>query len=103
MLNAPSTTLKRELAYLQTSDNLAQTRVQVRVPKIYHSRPLINNLVSHHNLVVNINGALLGANGQEDGWFDLQLQGQTAQIVEALLELVDLGADVWLGFCNANL
>lgn len=102
MFSASSTPLKRELAYLQTANNPGQTRVQVRVPKVHHSQPLITNLVSHHNLIVNINGALLGVNGQEDGWFDLQLHGQTDQIIEALLELVDLGADVWLGFCDED-
>ena len=40
-------------------------------------------------------GALLGAKGQEDGWFDLAIEGRAATLYEALLDLVELDADLW--------
>jgi hypothetical protein len=46
-------------------------------------------------LEVNFLGALLGANGQNDGWFDLVLKGHSEQINNALLELAELDVEVW--------
>lgn len=69
--------------------------VKVRIPKVHHADPVISNLIHRYNLKVNILGALLGGNGQEDGWFDLTLEGHAVVLREALLDLVELEADLW--------
>jgi hypothetical protein len=76
-------------------DSLVQTQVKIRIPKARHPDPVISNLINRYGLKVNILGALLGANGQEDGWFDLAIEGRAATLHEALLDLVDLDADLW--------
>uniref|UniRef100_UPI0025B2E11B NIL domain-containing protein n=1 Tax=Trichocoleus desertorum TaxID=1481672 RepID=UPI0025B2E11B len=79
-----------------TSDQrYTQTRIRIRIPKNYHQEPVISRLISQHGLTVNITAALLGANARDDGWFDLELQGTTAQIDSALLYLNELDLEIW--------
>lgn len=84
-----------EALRLKAPDSLIQTQIKLRIPKARHADPVVSNLVSRYGLKVNILGALLGANGQEDGWFDLAIEGRAAAIHEALLDLVELEADLW--------
>lgn len=72
-----------------------QTRIRIRIPKAFHQEPVISNLISRHQLTVNIQAALLGANARDDGWFDLELQGHTQNIDEALHYINDLGLEIW--------
>ena len=71
------------------------TRIRIRIPPKYHQEPIISRLVSQYGLTVNIAAALLGQNARGDGWFDLQLQGTSAQIRSALIYLNDLDLEVW--------
>lgn len=70
-------------------------RIRLRIPKEYHSEPVISRLISQHGLTVNINAALLGANIPQDGWFDLDLRGTQEQIRSALIDLNDLDLEIW--------
>ncbi|MBW4661264.1 MAG: NIL domain-containing protein [Drouetiella hepatica Uher 2000/2452] len=79
------------------SDRRTQLRVRLRIPKEYQREPIISNLITRYGLKVNITAALLGANGQEDGWFDLELDGTQAQIQSALIDLNDLDLEIWCG------
>jgi ABC-type methionine transport system ATPase subunit len=79
----------------ETDQRLATIRIRIRIPKRYQQEPVISNLVSQYGLTVNIAAALLGANAREDGWFDLTLQGNVAQIQSALLYLNDLDLEIW--------
>ncbi|MGB3309737.1 MAG: NIL domain-containing protein [Nodosilinea sp.] len=84
-----------EALRLHAPDRLLQTQVKLRIPKARHADPVVSNLVNRYGLKVTILGALLGANSQEDGWFDLAIEGRAAAIHEALLDLVELEADLW--------
>ncbi|MBD2108125.1 NIL domain-containing protein [Nodosilinea sp. FACHB-13] len=84
-----------EALHLKDPESLIHTEVKVRIPKARHPDPVISNLINRYGLKVNILGALLGANGQEDGWFDLAIEGQAGTVHEALLDLVELEADLW--------
>jgi ABC-type methionine transport system ATPase subunit len=78
-----------------TKDNrFTQRRVQLRIPKHFHQEPVISQLVSDYRITVNITAAILGANANGDGWFDLELQGTNAQIASALQYINDLGLEV---------
>jgi hypothetical protein len=82
---------------LKEPDSLIQSQVRIRIPKTCHADPVISNLINRYGLkVTTILGALLSPNGQEDGWFDLALHGKASLFYEALLDLVDLKADLWL-------
>jgi ABC-type methionine transport system ATPase subunit len=76
-------------------DRQTQQRIRLRIPKHYHQEPVISQLVSHYHLTVNITAALLGGNANGDGWFDLNLQGEAAQIASALTYLNDLNLELW--------
>ncbi len=78
------------------SDNqLTHKRIRLRIPKDYHQEPVISRLVSDYGLTVNITAAILGSNGIGDGWFDLDLQGTSAQIDSALTYINDLNLEIW--------
>lgn len=72
-----------------------QTRIKIKIPKQYHHEPIISYLTSHHSLKIDILAAMLGANAQGDGWFDLQLIGTSQAIDSALIYLSDLDVEVW--------
>jgi ABC-type methionine transport system ATPase subunit len=78
-----------------SGDRHTHLRVRLRIPKKYQREPIISNLITRYGLKVNIAAALLGANGREDGWFDLELQGTQAQIQSALIDLNDLDLEIW--------
>ena len=80
---------------LSEGNRIAQKRIRLRIPKQYHQEPVISKLISDYNLKVNITAALLGANGNGDGWFDLDLQGQNKRIQEALIYLKELDLQIW--------
>ena len=76
-------------------NRIAQKRIRIRIPKQYHQDPVISRLISDYNLKVNITAALLGCNGNGDGWFDLDLQGQNTRIQDALIYLKELDLEIW--------
>ena len=83
-----------EIAISQ-DNRIAQKRIRIRIPKQYHQEPVISKLISDYNLKVNITAALLGCNGNGDGWFDLDLQGQNTRIQDALIYLKELDLEIW--------
>lgn len=80
---------------LRAPESLTQTHIRVRIPKSRHADPVISDLINRYGLKVNILGALLGVNGKEDGWFDLEINGKAATIHHALLDLIEIDADIW--------
>ncbi|WP_017301321.1 NIL domain-containing protein [Nodosilinea nodulosa] len=84
-----------EALRLKAPDSLIQTQVQIRIPKARHSDPVMSNLINRYGLKINILGGLLGSNGQEDGWFDLAIEGRAGTVYEALLDLIEIEADLW--------
>ena len=78
-------------------DRTTEQRIRLRIPKHYHQEPVISQLVSRYHLTVNIVAAILGANANGDGWFDLDLRGNHANIQAALAYLAELDLEVWRG------
>jgi hypothetical protein len=86
---------------MASNDTLIHKQIRVRIPKNYHEEPVISRLVSDYGLVINIRAAILGANAIGDGWFDLDLQGTTNQIENALSYLQSLALEIWDNNDNA--
>ncbi|WGV28886.1 NIL domain-containing protein [Halotia branconii] len=70
-------------------------QIHLRIPKNFHQEPVISRLVSDYGLTINITAAILGANAVGDGWFDLDLQGTTAQIDAAINHLQEIELEIW--------
>ncbi len=89
----------RSLAKTPTpiDERITEQRIRLRIPKHYHQEPVISHLVSQYHLTVNIVAAILGANANGDGWFDLDLKGSNANIQAALTYLDELDLEVWHG------
>lgn len=81
----------------QIDERTTEQRIRLRIPKHYHQEPVISHLVSHYRLIVNIVAAILGANANGDGWFDLDLKGSSTNIEAALSYLDELNLEVWRG------
>lgn len=73
-----------------------QTKIQVCVPHHYRVQPVISALVSRYKLTTNITNALLSADAEDDGWFDLELWGRRSQMLLGLRYLEQLGLQIWL-------
>jgi ABC-type methionine transport system ATPase subunit len=80
---------------LKDDRRLTSLRIRIRISKSYHQEPVISQLVSTYHLTVNITAAILGANANGDGWFDLELRGESAQIQAAIEYINDLGLEIW--------
>jgi hypothetical protein len=81
------------LARLQ--DGQESLRIRVKIPKDRQDQPVLSHLISQHGITITIRAALLSPNAPDDGWFDLDLQAPPSQIRSAILELYELGAEVW--------
>ncbi|MEB3250035.1 MAG: NIL domain-containing protein [Merismopediaceae bacterium] len=74
--------------------NTIQKRIRLQIPSRYQQEPIISQLASRYHLEVSILAAILGANAQGSGWFDLQLTGQSNDIDQALAYLNSLGVEI---------
>lgn len=78
------------------ADNqIVHKQIRLRIPRNFHQEPVISRLVSDYGLTINITAAILGANAVGDGWFDLDLQGTTAQINLAINHLQEIELEIW--------
>ncbi|HCF28255.1 MAG TPA: NIL domain-containing protein [Cyanobacteria bacterium UBA11049] len=80
----------------QEAGQTTLTKVQVCIPDRYRAQPVISRLVSRYKLTTNITSALLSADAEDDGWFDLELWGRRKQILLGLRYLEQLGLQTWL-------
>lgn len=71
-------------------------RLQVCILKDYYHQPIIFDLVSRYGITVNIINALLPANQEDDGWFDLDLWGKPQQLISSFDYLKTLQLPLWL-------
>ena len=71
-----------------------QVRIRIQIPSHYQQEPIISQLASQYHLAVNILAAILGANAQGSGWFDLQLIGQADDIQQGLAYLQSLDVEI---------
>jgi ABC-type methionine transport system ATPase subunit len=80
----------------QLQDNRpTEIELKLRVPQNYHQEPIISQLISEYQLKVVFLAAILGKNGQGDGWFDVKLLGTSQQINNALVYLTELDIEIW--------
>jgi hypothetical protein len=77
--------------------NNRQTEIELklRVPQSYHQEPIISQLISEYQLKVIFLSAILGKDGQGDGWFGLKILGTIQQINNALIYLSELDIEIW--------
>jgi hypothetical protein len=80
------------LSNFSKHSNTTQIRLRLYIPSCYQYQPVISQLISRYNLVVNITGASLGKNTGYEGCFDIQIRGEISQISSGLsyLESLDL-------------
>jgi len=72
-----------------------EIELKLRVPQNYHQEPIISQLISEYQLKVVFLAAILGKNGQGDGWFDVKLLGTSQQIYNALMYFAELDIEIW--------
>lgn len=70
-------------------------RIRIQIPQRYRQQPIISELAQRYGVEVNIVAAILGANAEGDGWFDLVLNGSPQQIDSAFIYLAELDVRIW--------
>jgi hypothetical protein len=98
----PFTPFNEPFNDLESNSGHIQHRIRIRIPKDYQQDPIISDLITKHQLTINIEGALLGTGVREDGWFDLLLQGSAREINAALVYLNDLDIEIWKDSAHNN-
>ncbi|WP_026735275.1 NIL domain-containing protein [Fischerella sp. PCC 9605] len=63
-----------------SSSQTNRLRLQLCISKNHYQKPVISELVSSYGVTVNIAGALLKPDVQDDGWFDLEIWGRQEQL-----------------------
>jgi ABC-type methionine transport system ATPase subunit len=71
-----------------------QNRIRIQIPSQYQQEPIISQLASNYHLEISILAAILGANGEGNGWFDLLLTGSIIDINNGLDYLTQLGVEI---------
>ncbi|ACB53177.1 conserved hypothetical protein [Crocosphaera subtropica ATCC 51142] len=76
-------------------DRFIQRRITIQIPAEYHQDPILSQLATFYHLKINILGAMLDQTGDQSGWFDLDIQGESQQIENALLSLRENNIIIW--------
>jgi NIL domain len=92
----PPTASAREVEQWMIPSHSNRVRLQLCISTIFHPHPVISDLVSLYGLTVNITSALLNLEALNDGWFDLELWGNSKQLQAGLNFLKQLGLSLWL-------
>ncbi|MBD2432754.1 MULTISPECIES: NIL domain-containing protein [Fischerella] len=82
------------LSNFSKHSNATQIRLRLYIPACYQHQPVISQLISKYNLVVNITGASLGKNTGYEGYFDIQIRGDISQISSGLSYLESLNLKI---------
>ncbi|ACC83712.1 NIL domain-containing protein [Nostoc punctiforme] len=72
----------------------ASVHSRILVPQKYNRQPVISRLVSRYGLTVNIKAASLASDSDSDGWFDLELSGNSQKLTNSLSYLQGLGVNL---------
>lgn len=76
-------------------------QTQIRLPGRYHKQPVISRLTSRYGLTFNITAASLLNGACNEGWFNIELSGNSEKLTNSLSYLKILGIDL-LQFEIAN-
>ncbi|MGI0493312.1 NIL domain-containing protein [Alkalinema pantanalense CENA528] len=74
-----------------------QHSIRIQIPQTLHQEPVIYQLITDYDLMVNIKAAILDQKARGGGWFDLMLEGEASQIRAALEYLDRVGVEIWNG------
>ncbi|MCP6762396.1 MAG: NIL domain-containing protein [Fischerella sp. CENA71] len=89
------------LSKISKYNSTTQIRLRLYIPQCYQHKPIISQLISNYGLVVNITGASLEKNADNEGCFDVQIKGDTSQISSGLSYLASLNLKI-IGKPNAD-
>ncbi len=76
------------------SPKITPLKSLIKMPGNYYRQPVISRLVSRYGLTVNITAASLGHSRENDGWFEIEMSGNSEQLALSLSYLQQLGLDV---------
>ncbi|QOV21500.1 NIL domain-containing protein [Anabaena sp. CS-542/02] len=80
--------------FVGQSMSMTRLRVRLHIPQFYLQEPIISQMISRYQLTVNITGAELDKNTNEQGCFDLELEGSMSHINSCLTYLESLNLKI---------
>lgn len=82
------------LMNVSTTVNPTLDCIRIRVPQEYYGQPIVSRLISRYDLTINIAAAAFEAETKEDGWFNLEIQGNCQQLEAGFAYLQELGVEI---------
>lgn len=71
-------------------------RLKLHIPAQYHPQPVLSGLVKDCGVAITILSASLPSQGDQGGWFDLELWGLRSQLEAVIATLNQSGCGLWL-------
>jgi hypothetical protein len=69
--------------------------IDINIPQQLHQEPVLANLITNYNLIVNFKAAVLDRKATGGGWFNLDLEGYPQDIDNALSYLRNLEIEIF--------
>jgi beta-phosphoglucomutase-like phosphatase (HAD superfamily) len=80
---------------LSEANTQVLSSVSINIPQQLHQEPVLSNLISNYDLIVNFHAAVLDRQATGGGWFKLSLQGTLQDIEQALDYLRNLEIEIF--------
>jgi ABC-type methionine transport system ATPase subunit len=87
--------MNNQQATLLNKDDEALVRIKIEIPQEYQNNPILWEISNKYHLTFNISSAILGANGEGGGWFELLLSGTQQNIENALNYFEQVNVTIW--------
>ncbi|MCY7366849.1 MAG: NIL domain-containing protein [Chamaesiphon sp.] len=69
--------------------------ISIHIPQQFHKEPVLAQLISNYDLIVNFRAAVLDQKATGGGWFNLDLEGYPQDIDNALSYLQHLEIEIF--------
>jgi hypothetical protein len=69
--------------------------IDINIPQQLHQEPVLANLITNYDLIVNFKAAVLDRKATGGGWFNLDLEGYPQDIDNALSYLRNLEIEIF--------
>ncbi len=81
--------------HAHSNSDRAQIAIDINIPQQLHQQPVLAQIITNYNLIVNFQAAVLDRNATGGGWFNLNLEGRPQDLENALNYLRNLEIEIF--------